>query len=157
MAIPATTASVPRFVTVPSPSSTSSFCSAAAERAGDNPWPQWPRIYRVDYGHTEVHQHTGKDPREYAVLSEEFVDDGTGQGRRIATVRVEWTKSATGGWDMKKARGLAAVLPRRVEFFSTSFLGPEQRVPGSEIELDARKNVKTPAGQYSTNVEACRW
>ena len=123
------------------------------ERAGDNPWPQWPRIYRVDYGHTEVAQHTGKDPREYCVLSEEFVDDGTGKVKGINTTRVEWTKSATGGWDMKKVEGSQQFFPAELVLLSMGFLGPEQRVLGDEIEVDARKNVKTPAGKYSTNVE----
>lgn len=61
------------------------------ERARDNPWPQWPRIYRVDYGHTEVKQHYGKDPREYCIMTSEFVgEDGKVKG--IKTKRVEWTK-----------------------------------------------------------------
>ncbi|KAJ5984369.1 hypothetical protein N7481_006468 [Penicillium waksmanii] len=66
------------------------------ERARDNPWPQWPRIYRIDYGHSEVKTHMGRDPREYCVMSTEFVDDGSGRVKGINTVRVEWTKSATG-------------------------------------------------------------
>ncbi|VBB77340.1 Putative glutamate synthase [NADPH] [Podospora comata] len=123
------------------------------ERARDNPWPQWPRIYRVDYGHTEVAQHTGKDPREFCIMSEEFVDDGSGKVKGINTVRVEWTKSASGGWDMKKVEGSQQFFPADLVLLSMGFLGPEARVLGDEIEKDARKNVKTPAGKYSTNVE----
>ena len=123
------------------------------ERARDNPWPQWPRIYRVDYGHTEVRQHMGKDPREFCIMSEEFVDDGTGKVRGINTMRVEWTKSASGGWDMKKVEGSQQFFPADLVLLSMGFLGPEGRVLGDEIEKDARKNVKTPPGRYSTNVE----
>ncbi|KAK4194765.1 putative glutamate synthase [NADPH] [Triangularia verruculosa] len=123
------------------------------ERARDNPWPQWPRIYRVDYGHTEVTQHTGKDPREFCIMSEEFVDDGSGKVKGINTVRVEWTKSASGGWDMKKVEDSQQFFPADLVLLSMGFLGPEARVLGDEIEKDARKNVKTPAGRYSTNVE----
>ncbi|KAK3304561.1 uncharacterized protein B0T15DRAFT_399783 [Chaetomium strumarium] len=123
------------------------------ERARDNPWPQWPRIYRVDYGHTEVRQHMGKDPREFCIMSEEFVDDGNGKVKGINTVRVEWTKSASGGWDMKKIEGSQQFFPADLVLLSMGFLGPEGRVLGDEIEKDARKNVKTPAGKYSTNVE----
>ncbi|KAG9236926.1 amidophosphoribosyltransferas-like protein [Amylocarpus encephaloides] len=123
------------------------------ERARDNPWPQWPRIYRVDYGHTEVKQHMGQDPREYCVMSEEFVDDGEGKVRGINTIRVEWTKSATGGWDMKKIEGSQQFFPAELVLLSMGFLGPEDRVLGEEIEKDARKNVKTPPGKYHTNVE----
>jgi len=123
------------------------------ERARDNPWPQWPRIYRVDYGHTEVKQHMGNDPREYCVMSEEFVDDGEGKVKGINTIRVEWTKSSTGGWDMKKIEGSQQFFPAELVLLSMGFLGPEDRVLGEEVEKDARKNVKTPPGKYHTNVE----
>jgi glutamate synthase (NADPH/NADH) len=123
------------------------------ERARDNPWPQWPRIYRVDYGHTEVKQHMGQDPREYCVMSEEFVDDGSGKVKGINTIRVEWTKSATGGWDMKKVEGSQQFFPAELVLLSMGFLGPEDRVLGDEIEKDGRKNIKTPPGKYHTSVE----
>ncbi|CAK7241518.1 MAG: glutamate synthase [NADH] [Sporothrix thermara] len=122
------------------------------ERARDNPWPQWPRIYRVDYGHTEVRQHHGKDPREYCIMSDSFVDDGTGKVKGINTQRVEWTRSASGGWDMKKIEGSEQFFPADLVLLAMGFLGPEARVLGDEIEKDARKNVKTAPGQYSTNV-----
>lgn len=124
-----------------------------AERARDNPWPQWPRIYRVDYGHSEVAQHTGKDPREYCIMSEEFVDDGSGRVKGINTVRVEWTRSASGGWDMKKREDSREFFPADLVLLSMGFLGPEDRVLGDEIEKDARSNVKTAPGRYATNVE----
>ena len=123
------------------------------ERARDNPWPQWPRIYRVDYGHTEVKQHMGHDPREFCVMSEDFVDDGEGKVKGINTIRVEWTKSATGGWDMKKIEGSQQFFPAELVLLSMGFLGPEDRVLGDDVEKDARKNVKTPPGKYHTNVE----
>jgi glutamate synthase (NADPH/NADH) len=123
------------------------------ERASDNPWPQWPRIYRVDYGHAEVKTHMGKDPREYCVMSKDFVDDGTGKVKGINTVRVEWTKSATGGWDMKQVEGSEEFFPADLVLLSMGFLGPEDRVLGNEIEKDARKNIKTPQGKYNTNID----
>ncbi|RYP52609.1 hypothetical protein DL768_002259 [Monosporascus sp. mg162] len=123
------------------------------QRGRDNPWPQWPRIYRVDYGHTEVAQHMGKDPREYCIMSEEFVDDGSGRVKGINTIRVEWTKSASGGWDMKKLEDTKQFFPADLVLLSMGFLGPEARVLGNDIEKDARKNVKTPAGSYKTNVD----
>lgn len=122
------------------------------ERARDNPWPQWPRVYRIDYGHTEVKQHMGKDPREYCVMSEEFVDDGSGKVKGINTIRVEWTKSATGGWDMKKLEDTRQFFPADLVLLSMGFLGPEDRVLGDDIEKDARKNIKTPPGKYHTNM-----
>lgn len=122
-------------------------------RGRDNPWPQWPRIYRVDYGHTEVKQHMGKDPREFCIMSEDFVDDGTGKVKGINTVRVDWTKDANGRWEMKKIEGSQQFFPADLVLLSMGFLGPEARVLGDDIEKDARKNVKTPQGKYSTNIE----
>jgi glutamate synthase (NADH) len=122
------------------------------ERARDNPWPQWPRIYRVDYGHTEVKTHMGKDPREFCVMSEDFVGDDEGHVRGINVHRVEWTKSATGGWDMKPVEGSEQFFPADLVLLSMGFLGPEDRLLGGEIEKDKRSNIKTPAGQYDTNL-----
>jgi glutamate synthase (NADPH/NADH) len=66
-------------------------------------------------------------------------------------MRVEWTKSATGGWDMKKIPGSEKTFPAELVCIAMGFLGPEDRVLGDEIEKDARKNVKAPA--YATNVD----
>lgn len=121
------------------------------ERARDNPWPQWPRIYRVDYGHTEVKQHYGKDPREYCVMTKEFTgEDGRVTG--IETNRVNWTKTATGGWDMKPVEGSEQFFPADLVLLSMGFLGPDDRLFDSQVELDPRKNIKTPKGQYDTNL-----
>lgn len=123
------------------------------ERARDNPWPQWPRIYRVDYGHSEVKTHMGKDPREFCIMSKDFVDDGTGKVKGINTVRVEWTKSASGGWDMKQVEGSEEFFPADLVLLSMGFLGPEEKVMNNVIEKDARKNVKTAPGKYATNLD----
>jgi glutamate synthase (NADH) len=122
------------------------------ERARDNPWPQWPRIYRVDYGHTEVKTHMGKDPREYCVMSKDFVGDDEGHVRGINVNRVEWTKSATGGWDMKPVEGSEQFFPADLVLLSMGFLGPEDRLLGNDVEKDKRSNIKTPPGQYDTNI-----
>ena len=56
-----------------------------ASRAPDNPWPQWPRIFRTDYGHTEVAAHFGSDPREYCISTKEFVLDDEGKLKGLNT------------------------------------------------------------------------
>lgn len=122
-------------------------------RARDNPWPQWPRVYRVDYGHSEVRQHTGKDPREYCIKSSKFVSDGNGTVKGIETVRVEWTKDAAGKWVLKDVEGSEEFFPADLVLLAMGFLGPEQRAIGDEVEKDPRTNVKTPAGKYSTNID----
>lgn len=122
------------------------------ERARDNPWPQWPRIYRIDYGHTEVKTHHGKDPREYCILSKEFVGNDEGNVTGIKTVKVEWTKTATGGWDMKQVEGSEKFYDADLVLISMGFLGPEDRILGKDVEKDARKNIKTAPGKYATSV-----
>jgi glutamate synthase (NADPH/NADH) len=122
------------------------------ERAADNPWPQWPRIYRVDYGHAEVKTHMGKDPREYCVMSKDFVDDGNGHVKGINTIRVEWTRSATGGWDMKQLEDSEEFFPADLVLLSMGFLGPEDRLLDGAVEKDARKNIKTAPHKYATNL-----
>lgn len=96
-----------------------------ALRPKDNPWPQWPRIFRVDYGHTEVAAHYGKDPREYSILSKEFVDDGEGNVKGIKTVRVEWKRSDSGAWQMAEVPGSEEFFPADVVLLSMGFVGPE--------------------------------
>lgn len=135
--------SVVNFELLPQPADT---------RARDNPWPQWPRVYRVDYGHTEVRQHTGKDPREYNIKSARFVDDGNGKVKGIETVRVEWVKNEQGAWIVKDKEGSEQFFPADMVLLSMGFLGPETKLMGENIELDARKNIKTPQGKYHTNI-----
>ncbi|QNP97029.1 Glutamate synthase [NADH] [Yarrowia lipolytica] len=113
-------------------------------RPKDNPWPQWPRIFRVDYGHTEVAAHYGKDPREYGILSKEFVDDGEGNVKGIKTVRVEWKQSESGAWQMSEIPGSEEFFPADVVLLSMGFVGPEAQELAAE--RDGRGNIKTQTG-----------
>src|SRR5690606_18948697 len=89
-------ASVTNFELLPKP---------PADRADDNPWPQWPRIFRIDYGHEEVTHRDGRDPREFCILSKQFLDDGRGNVTGIQTVRVEWAKDDSGRFQMAEVPG----------------------------------------------------
>ncbi|GAA5893167.1 hypothetical protein JCM6882_003902 [Rhodosporidiobolus microsporus] len=123
-------------------------------RANDNPWPQWPKIFRVDYGHSEVTAHTGKDPREYSISTKEFVSDGNGKIKGVNTVRVQWEKDALGAWRMSEVPGSEQFFPADLIFLALGFLGPEQSaIQALGITTDARSNIKTPAGKYTTSVE----
>ncbi|KAG0168991.1 glutamate synthase [NADH] [Apophysomyces sp. BC1034] len=123
-------------------------------RGKDNPWPQFPRVFKVDYGHSEVQAHFGKDPREYCVLSKEFVSDGEGNVKGIKTVRVEWTKDANGRWLMNEVAGSEQLFEADLILLSMGFLGPEEAVIKQlSIKQDMRKNIETPKGKYSTSAE----
>ncbi len=123
-------------------------------RAPENPWPQWPRIFRVDYGHAEVAARFGDDPREYCVLSKEFIDDGKGNVAGIRTVRVEWAKGADGRFNMTEVPDSEEVFKAQRVFLAMGFLGPEQTiVPKLGLATDDRSNFKARYGDYGTSVE----
>ncbi|KAI8803027.1 hypothetical protein BJ742DRAFT_857935 [Cladochytrium replicatum] len=127
-----------------------------ATRAKDNPWPQWPRIFRVDYGHAEVEVMHGKDPRTYCVLSKEFESDGNGRVKGIKTINVEWTKNEKGQWSMKELPGSEKYYPADLVLLAMGFLGPENAVLTElGVKQDGRSNIATggAAGTYGTNVE----
>jgi glutamate synthase (NADPH/NADH) small chain len=124
------------------------------ERASDNPWPEWPLIFRVDYGHEEAAAKFGKDPREYCVLSKRFVDDGKGRVAGVETVRVEWSKGDDGKWQMTEVPGSDAVFEADLIFLAMGFLGPEDTLAEQlGLERDPRSNIKAEYGNYATSAE----
>jgi NAD(P)H-dependent glutamate synthase small subunit len=124
-----------------------------ATRADDNPWPEWPRIFRVDYGHKEVAAVFGKDPREFAIASKEFIDDGQGNVAGIKTIRLEWTKDASGRMAMKEVPGSEQVFEADLVLLAMGFLGPEETV-GKQLGLDfdPRSNFKADYGKFATSI-----
>lgn len=121
-------------------------------RANDNPWPQWPKVFRVDYGHDEVKLKFGKDPRQYTTTTKEFVDDENGNVKGVNTIQVEWTQSPTGQWSMKEVAGSEKYYPADLILLAMGFLGPEKAMLNSlGVELDGRGNVKTPTGLYTAS------
>ncbi|KAL0267203.1 UNVERIFIED_CONTAM: hypothetical protein PYX00_009546 [Menopon gallinae] len=122
-------------------------------RSRDNPWPQWPRILRVDYGHEEVKLKTNRDPRQFRILSKEFIDDGKGNVAGISTALVNWTKDDTGRWKMDEVPGSEKVYKCDLVLLAMGFLGPEKYIANElELALDPRSNYQTSSGRYSTLV-----
>ena len=79
------------------------------ERAPDNPWPQWPKVYKLDYGQEEVAALFGDDPRQYLINTEKFVGDANGNVKEIHTVRIEWVKDEQGRHTFKEVPGTQEV------------------------------------------------
>lgn len=124
------------------------------ERADDNPWPEWPRIFRVDYGHEEATAKFGHDPRQYQLLSKEYLLDDAGKLRGIKTVQVEWAKKDDGGWAMSEVEGSEKEWPAQLILLAMGFLGPESYVAeAAGLEVDSRSNFKAEHGQFATNVD----
>jgi len=123
-------------------------------RGRDNPWPQWPRIFRADYGHTEVAAHFGSDPREYCISTKNFVVGEDNQLTGLNTIRVEWIKDSTGRWKMEEVPGSERFFPAQLVFLALGFLGPQNDVlKALGIKQDARSNIQTPPKKYSTNID----
>ncbi|CAH1799875.1 unnamed protein product [Owenia fusiformis] len=122
-------------------------------RVAGNPWPTWPKIWRVDYGHEEVKVKWGRDPRHFDIMSKEFLDDGNGNVSGVKTVKVEWTKDDTGRWQMKEVEGSEHVFKADIIMLAMGFLGPESYIIKElELDQDPRSNIATSNGKYSTSV-----
>lgn len=124
------------------------------QRAADNPWPQWPRIFRVDYGHEEAAARFGKDPREFCILTKAFIDDGKGNVKAIKTVQVDWKKDANGRFQMAEVPGSEREFPADLVTLAMGFLGPEDTLSEKlGFERDARSNFKAEFGRFATTSE----
>jgi NAD(P)H-dependent glutamate synthase small subunit len=123
-----------------------------AQRAADNPWPEWPLIFRTDYGHEEATKEFGADPRKYAVLSKEFISDGAGKVAGLRTVQVKW-EFQDGEWRMFEVPDSENVLETDFVLLAMGFLGPESYLADSlGLERDARSNYLAGHGEFQTSV-----
>ena len=124
------------------------------DRAPDNPWPEWPRIFRVDYGHAEVAAKFGADPRVFSILSKEFLDDGNGRVSGIRTAKVEWARDESGRFQMSEVPGSEQVFEADLVLLAMGFLGPEDTlVEKLGLETDLRSNFKAAYGDFATSAE----
>ena len=118
-------------------------------RAPDNPWPQWPRVFGVDYGHAEVQAVFGKDPRVFSVLTKEFVGDGNGNVKGLVTQDVEITDKGP-----KAIEGTEREWPADLAILSMGFVSPESYVVEElGLDMDQRSNIQAVYGDFRTNVE----
>ncbi len=123
------------------------------ERADSNPWPQWPRIFRVDYGHAEAAAAFGDDPREFCIETLEFYgEDGRLTGLR--TVEVDWNQPQENGPPFSRIEGSERDWEADLVFLAMGFLGPEQMI-GEDlgIETDPRSNFQAEYDRFATSVE----
>ena len=124
------------------------------ERQPDNPWPEWPKILRVDYGQEEAEARFGADPRIYLIQTEKFVGDADGNVKELHTVEIEWGKNENGAFIPKPLSGTEKVWPADLVFLAMGFLGPEDPVLEQlGVERDPRSNAKAEYGRFQTNVD----
>ena len=124
------------------------------ERAPDNPWPQWPKVYTLGYGQEEAMSVFNRDPREYQVMTRKFVGDDKGNVKELHTVQIEWKKDKNGRVTFNEIPGTEKVWSAQLVLLALGFLGPEQELLNQlGIETDQRSNAKAEYGKYTTNME----
>jgi glutamate synthase (NADPH/NADH) small chain len=122
------------------------------ERAPDNPWPEWPRIFRVDYGQEEAQVRYGRDPRRFAVMTKRFLGDEKDHVKGLETVRVEWVRD-NGRMIPREIPGSEETIPAQLVLLALGFLGPEdQLLDKLAVKTDSRTNVAAEYGRFTTNV-----
>lgn len=124
------------------------------QRASDNPWPEWPKVYKLDYGQEEAKALQGEDPRRYLVTARRFVGDSSGNLTGVEVVDIEWVKDAQGRFSPKEIEGTVRVIPAQLVLLAMGFLGPETTLLEQlQLEKDGRGNVKADHGKFRTNVD----
>lgn len=107
------------------------------ERAGNNPWPEWPRVFGIDYGHAEVAAVFGEDPRQYSLMTQEFKMDADGNLCALVTVNVE-----VGPDGIKPVPGSEKEWPCELAILAMGFVSPEEEIIQQlKVDTDQRNNV----------------
>jgi glutamate synthase (NADPH/NADH) small chain len=111
-------------------------------RAADNPWPQWPKIYKLDYGQEEAAALWGADPRSYCVDTRRLMGDESGQVTAIETVEIDWVHGAGGRPEIRERPGTEQVLAADLVLLALGFVGPQAELPTAfGCKLDHRGNI----------------
>ena len=124
-------------------------------RLPNNPWPQWPRILKTDYGQEEAIAVFGKDPRVYQTTVKEFIADGKGNLKKAVLVKLESKKDEkTGRMMMVPIEGSEQEIEVDLVLIAAGFLGSQEYVTKAfGVEVNERTNVKTEPGKFQTNVK----
>jgi glutamate synthase (NADPH/NADH) small chain len=124
------------------------------ERAKDNPWPEWPKVYKMDYGQEEAAAKFGDDPRVYLTTAKKFESNEKGEVTGVRTVQIEWQKNEKGQFVPKEVAGTEQLRPAQLVLLAMGFLGPEQALLEElGIDRDARSNAKADFNKYATNIK----
>ncbi len=120
-----------------------------------NPWPEWPKICKTDYGQQEAIAVFGSDPRVYTTTVKEFIKDKKGNVAKAVLVKLESKKDEkTGRMTMAEIAGSEYTVDVDLVLIAAGFLGSEDYITKEfGVEVDARTNVKTETGRYASNVQ----
>jgi len=122
-------------------------------RQSDNPWPEWPKVYKLDYGQEEAKARFGDDPRIYVTTGEKFIGDEKGRVQEMHIYDVEWARDEKGAFIPNRVPGSERVLPADLVLLAMGFLGPEEQILNDlGVERDPRSNAKAEHGKFATNI-----
>ena len=122
-------------------------------RAKDNPWPEWPKVYKLDYGQEEAAAKFGDDPRVYLTTAKKFTGDAGGHVQEVHTVQIEWKRNEKGQFTAIEVPGTEQARPVQLVLLAMGFMGPEQPLLEQlGLERDARSNIKAEHEKYTTNL-----
>lgn len=125
------------------------------ERAENNPWPEYPKVCKTDYGQEEAIAVFGSDPRRYCTTVKEFIKSEDNKLSAVKTVKLEFVKDTdTGRMIPKEIDGSEEIIPCELCLIAAGFLGTQSYIAEAfGVELNSRTNVNTETGRFSTNVE----
>ncbi len=122
------------------------------DRAKDNPWPEWPKVYRLDYGQEEAQAKFGDDPRIYLTTAKKFISDEQGNVKGVLLVNIKWDKNEKGQFVPVELPETERIVSAQLVLLAMGFLGPEQPLlEALKVERDPRSNVKADHGKFTTN------
>ncbi|MDB9314594.1 glutamate synthase subunit beta [Spirulina sp. CS-785/01] len=125
----------------------------AESRTPTNPWPEWPKVYRQDYGQEEAAAMFGDDPRTYVTTATNFEGDEQGNVKAVHTVQVNWMKNEQGRFTPQPIPGTEKVIPAQLVLLAMGFLGPEQMLLDSlGLDRDGRSNIQADTEEYQTSL-----
>jgi glutamate synthase (NADPH/NADH) small chain len=122
------------------------------ERPEDNPWPEWPKVYKLDYGQEEAASKFGADPRAYLTTVKRFNGDAAGCVKELTTVRVKWERDPAGQLRLQEIDASEQTRTADLVLLAMGFLGPEPRLLQTlGVDLDVRNTVKAEHGEFRTS------
>lgn len=123
--------------------------AAPIDRNDKNPWPEWPKTFKTDYGQEEAIELFGRDPRNFCLTTKKIDSDESGNVKALHTVDVDWSAGS-----MKEVAGTEKVWPAQLVLIAMGFLGPDDTViKDLSLNQDKRSNIDAVEGAYKTNVE----
>jgi len=124
-------------------------------RAENNPWPEWPKVLKTDYGQEEAIAVFGKDPRVYCTTVKKFIKDDSGNVKAIETTKLQFVKDPNSGrMNMVPVEGSEEVIPADLVLIAAGFLGPSKYISDAfGLDLTPRTNVAVTPNHHDTSVK----